>query len=95
MLYERRIDSFKALIDEAASMDADAGLRILGELDGESCYAFVTRFGKSYTIMIYERRTKKRENLGRRVAAEEVRGLNQLRSMLRELVPGRVRAFAY
>lgn len=95
MFYERRIDSFAALVQEATSMDADAGLRVLFRYNGQSCYAFVTRFGGQYTIMIYKRRAGRREELGRRLAVEELEGIKELESRLRELLPEKVRAFAY
>jgi hypothetical protein len=95
LFYERRIDSFEALVKEAASMDADAGLRVLCRHNGQNCYAFVTRFGSRYTVMVYERKAGKREVLGRRLAVEDLEGIKELEHRLREFLPGRVRAFAY
>jgi hypothetical protein len=95
LFYERSIGSFEALMLEAASLDADAGLRVIGRYNGLSCYAFVTRFGDHYTVMIYRRNPGRPGRVGARLAAEELEGINELRSILRRVVPGRVRAFAY
>jgi hypothetical protein len=95
LVYERRIDSFKGLVDEAATMDADAGLRILATVDRRPSYIFVTRFGKRYTIMVYERKAGKAGGVGRRLAAEELPDIRQLKFRLSTLIPGRVSAFAY
>ncbi len=95
MLYERKIESFDAIIDEASTMDADAGLRIVFRNDGSDCFAFVTRFGNKYVVMVYERKGGKEERLGKRVLAEELEGVRQLEDFLRDLLPVKVRAFAY
>ena len=94
MLYERRLDSFSALIEEAKSMDEDAGLRISGRYDGRSCYIFVTRFGRAYTAMVYARPSKGK-TVGRRLAVMEHLEANELQPLLRKLVPGRVVAYSY
>jgi len=94
LLYERKLDSFRALIDEAKIMDADAGLRVLGSYDGRSAYIFVTRFGPTYTAMVFERLPGKR-TVGRKLAVMERLGAKDLESLLKKLVPGRVIAYSY
>jgi hypothetical protein len=94
LLYERKIDSFRALIVEARNMDADAGLRILGTYDGRSSYVFVTRFGPTYTAMVYEKLPGARA-VGRRLEVMERLELKDLESLLKKLVPGRITAFSY
>ena len=94
LLYERKLDSFRALIDEARNMDADAGLRVLGSFNGRSSYVFVTRFGPTYTAMVYEKLPGMR-TVGRRQAVMERLTLKDLESLLKKLVPGRVTAFSY
>ena len=95
MFYERRIDSLEALIKEAASMDADAGLRILGRYNGRNCYAFVTRFGTRYTIMVYGRMPDGGVLPGAKLAVVEVDGIRGLKSVLGKVVGHTVKAYAY
>jgi hypothetical protein len=45
--------------------------------------------------MVYKRRAGNPDELGRRLAVEELKGIRELESWLREFLPGRVRAFAY
>ena len=94
MLYERKLDSFRALIDEARDMDADAGLRVLASYDVRSSYVFVTRFGQTYTAMVYEKLPGTR-SVGRRLAVMERLELKDLESLLKKLVPGSITAFSY
>jgi len=95
LLYETLLESLSAIIEEAVSMDADAGIRVEGKFNGKRCYAFVTRFGRRYAVMIYERRAGRVDGLGRRLAAEELGGPEALGSLLRKLLPRRVRAYVY
>lgn len=76
-------------------MDADAGIRVSGSYEGRRCYAFVTRFGSLYTLMVYEQRAGKRGGLGRRLVSEDIKGVEGLRTLLRKVVTGRFQAFAY
>ncbi len=76
-------------------MDADAGLRIIGRYQGRNCYVFVTRFGATYTAMVYERLSGKSKFVGKRLAVEELSGIEGLKTLLGMLVQGRVTAFAY
>ena len=95
MLYERRLDSFSALTEEAKNMDADAGLRVLGRYNGRGCYVFVTRFGQTYTAMVYESLSDRRRSVGRRLAVMEPLGIKELQSLQRKLTPGQVIGFSY
>ena len=95
MFYERRIGSFEGVIGEAATMDADGGIRLSGKYEGESCYAFVTRFGSRFTVMIYEKKRGKLGRPGRRLMSEEVGGVDELKAILRKVAPRKVLAYAY
>ena len=95
VFYERKIGSLRELVDEAVSMDADAGLRILGRVEGKNCYVFVTRFGEQYTAMFYERGPKRGARPGKRLAVEELGGIKELESMLKKVATRPVTAFAY
>ena len=95
LFYERRLRSFTALIEEAKNMDADAGLRVLGRYKGQTCFAFVTRFGLTYTVMIYERLSGRGKIVGRRLAVIDCLGAEELQSLLKKLTSARVIAFSY
>ncbi len=95
MFYEKRIGSIKELMDEAASLDADAGLRILGAYEGRSCYVFVTRFGGRFTAMVYQRDPVRRARAGRKLAVLELDGVEGLESLVRKVTPGKITAFTY
>jgi hypothetical protein len=95
MFYERRIGSLAAVVKEAETMDADAGIRMPGVYAGRRCYAFVSRFGSRYTVMVYEKKGGRKDGLGRRLASQELDGPEALRTFLRNVVSGKVEAFAY
>ena len=94
MFYERRMGSLAAVAEEAATMDADAGIRMVGKYGGRTCYAFVSRFGSRYTVMVYERKGR-RGGVGKRIASEELGSLEELKSFLRKVASRKVEAFAY
>ncbi len=95
MFYERRIGSLGALTKEAALMDADSGIRLVGKYAGRKCYAFVSRSGPRYAVMIYEIKAGKGRDPGKRLAFEEVEGVEGLRRVLHEVSSGPVEAYAY
>lgn len=95
MFYERRIESLSGIIKEARTMDADAGIRISGRYGGRRCYAFVTRFGRRYTVMVYARKAGAKDGVGPRLDSEEMEGPEKLRPFLKRIVSDRVEAFAY
>ena len=95
MFYERRIGSLTAVAKEARTMDADAGIRISVVYEGRRCYAFVTRFGPRYTVMVYEKKARRIDGLGKRLVAQEAGGPEELMKFLRKVVSGKVEAFAY
>jgi hypothetical protein len=95
VFYERRLGSLGEIIKEAEIMDADSGIRVVGSYDGRPCYAFVTRFGKNYTLMVYGRQGGKGGRLGRRLAATELQGIDELTAALRKIVSARAEAYTY
>jgi hypothetical protein len=95
LFYERRIGSLAAVAREAETMDADAGIRIAGRFAGRGCYAFVSRFGQRYTVMVYEKKAGSGHRLGRRLASEELESVEALKVFLRRITSGRFEAFAY
>lgn len=95
LFYERRLGSLAAVVSEAETMDADAGIRVSGKYAGRNCYVFVTRFGGRYTVMVYERRVGRRKGLSTMMASVDLEGTRQLKSFLGKVVYGKVEAFAY
>ncbi len=95
MFYEKRLGSLTELMTEATTLDADAGLRILGNYEGTTCYVFVTRFGGRFTAMIYQRDSARRAKAGRKLAVLELDGVKELESLVRRVTSGKVTAFTY
>jgi hypothetical protein len=95
LFYERRIGSLAAVVKEAETMDADAGIRMSGRYAGRRCYAFVSKFGPRYTVMVYAKKGGSKDGLGRMLASEELEGTEGLKAFLRKIVSRKVEAFAY
>lgn len=95
MFYERRIRSLGGVEREAETMDEDAGIRMSGRYGGRSCYAFVSRFGREYTVMVYEKKGGRGDGLGKRLATETLENTKELKEFLRKVAAGKVEAFAY
>ena len=95
MFYEKRVTSFRALMKEVRVMDSDAGIRLVGEYGGHACYCFVTRFGELFTAMIYTRPGGKKGAPGRMLASVELKSVEQLRKLLREISGSGVNAYVY
>ena len=95
MFFERRIGSLTAVAKEARTMDADAGIRISVVYEGRRCYAFLTRFGPRYTVMVYEKKAGRNGGLGKRLVSQELGRPEELVKFLRKVVPAKVEAFAY
>lgn len=94
MFYEKKLTSLASLTTAAGTMDSDAGLRVVGRYGKRACYCFVTRFGGTFTVMIY-RRSSRRRGPGRLMASLESTDIAQLRRLLREIAGERVRAYLY
>jgi hypothetical protein len=56
MFYEKKVSGYRALSKEIEALDSDAGIRIAGRVDGTAAFVFVTRAGRVFTAMCYERR---------------------------------------
>jgi hypothetical protein len=95
LFYERRIGSLAAVVKEAETMDADAGIRMSGRFAGRRCYVFVSKMGPRYTVMVYERKSGRRGGLGKRLASEEVESTERLRVFLRNIISRKVEAFVF
>ena len=94
MIYEKHIQSNSALRRELVRLDGDAGVRVVGKFRGKNCYAFVTRFGTVYTVLVYSVQGQKRAP-GRRLLSKEFSGAEEALSFLSRVSGPKVDAYAY
>jgi hypothetical protein len=95
LIYEKRLSSLPALERELGHLDGDAGVRVAGMLDGARCFAFVTRFQRTYTVAVYSVRKGAVRAPGRRLASKEFAELADVVAFLRSIAVPRVEAYAY
>ena len=94
MFYEREVRSFDDLMKAARVLDEDSGIRLIGESKGRRCLVFVTRSGRTFTMMTYS--VKARTGTpGTRLGAAELDGFEALAEALRKVAPRRLRAYVY
>lgn len=94
MFYEKEVTSLDELVKAVKVLDEDSGIRLIGEINGRKCLVFVTRFGKTFTMMTYSV-VRKTGAPGRRLGVEEFNGVDAVTAALRGAVPGRVHAYVY
>jgi hypothetical protein len=80
---------------ELRRLDPDSGVRIIGSYHRRKCFAFVTRSGDVYTIMIYERKGRNAPILGARFLSKEVKSLADLREFIVKLGQKELDAYVY
>ncbi len=95
LFYEKRIRSFNNLMSELRRLDSDSGVRIIGSYHERKCFAFVTRSGGVYTVMIYERKGRKAPALGARILSKESKSLDDLREFLGQIGQREMDAYVY
>jgi hypothetical protein len=95
LFYEKRIRSFNNLMSELRRLDSDSGVRIIGSYHKRKCFAFVTRSGGVYTVMIYERKGRKTPALGARILSREVKSVDHLRKFLGQIDQEEMDAYVY
>jgi hypothetical protein len=95
LFYEKRVRAFDKLMSELRRLDSDSGVRIVGSYHKRKCFAFVTRSGGVYTVMIYERKGRKAPALGERILSREVKSVGDLRDFLGQLGQKEVDAYVY
>ena len=93
MPYEEEVGSFAALMRRLRVLDQDSGVRLVGGVGRQRFIVFVTRFGPKFTIMKYAMK-KGGRTPGKRLLAVEAE-VGMLERILKELAPGRVRAWIY
>jgi len=95
LFYEKRVRSFDKLMSELRRLDSDSGVRIVGSYQKRKCFAFVTRSGGVYTVMIYERKGRRTLALGTRILSREVKSVDSLREFLRHVGQKEIDAYVY
>jgi len=94
LFYEKEVTSFDDLVKAVKVLDEDSGVRLIGERNGRKCLVFVTRFGRSFTMMTYSM-VGKTGAPGRRLGVVEFDGAEEVVAALRRAAPGRIRAYVY
>ena len=95
VFYEKRVRTFAELKKEVRRLDSDAGIRVSGSYRRQPCFAFVTRFVGSYTVMVYERGHGKEPAVGKRLFARDFGSPEKLDGFLQTISPRKVRASVY
>jgi hypothetical protein len=80
---------------ELESLDGDAGVRVAGRYGGVGCLAFVTRFGRAYTIMVYSAKGGRGGVSGEKPETKEFTDLEEVVALLKSISGPRVDAYAY
>jgi hypothetical protein len=93
LFYEERIRSLPALRRCLRTIDQDAGLRLLGRTEAGRVLVFVTRFGRTYTMMSYS--VTKGGAPAKRLETAEFQSPGEVERALKKVVKGRVRAWVY
>jgi len=95
LFYEKEVRTFPALKREVLHLDSDAGIRVAGSHLNRPCFAFVTRFVGTYTVMVYERKGRKAPWVGRRVLSREFETSKELERFLQAFTQKGVEAYVY
>lgn len=95
MFYEKRVRSFDKLMSELLRMDSDSGVRVVGSYLKSECFAFLTRSGGVYTVMIYERKGRRAPALGKRILSREFKSMDDLRGFLGQVAQKQMDAYVY
>jgi len=95
MFYEKRVQSFDKLISELRRLDSDSGVRVVGSYLKKECFAFLTRSGGVYTVMMYERKGRKAAALGARILSREFKSVDDLGGFLKQIAQKQMDAYVY
>ena len=95
LFYEKRIRSLNKLMSELRRLDSDSGIRVVGSYHQQKCFAFVTRSGCVYTVMIYERKGRNTLTLGARILSKEVKSVDDLLEFLGRTGQKEMDAYVY
>ena len=95
LFYEKRVRSFDKLMSELRRLDSDSGVRVVGSYLKRECFAFLTRSGGVYTVMIYERKGRRAPALGARILSREFKSVGDLGVFLRQVARKEMDAYVY
>ena len=96
MFYEKTVNSFPRLMQEADLLDLDGGIRSHVTYDGRKSLVFVTRSPNGFTLMVYGRRVHgSKEAPGRRLLVEEFQTSAELGRFIGGIIAKPVKAFVY
>src|SRR5713101_1983575 len=95
LFYEKRVQSFDKLISELRRLDSDSGVRVVGSYLKKECFAFLTRSGSVYTVMMYERKGRKAPALGARILSREFKSVDDLGGFLKQIAQKQMDAYVY
>lgn len=95
LFYEKRIQSFDKLMREIRHLDSDSGVRVVGTYLDRDCFAFLTRSAGTYTVMIYQRRGRRKPVVGARILSRDFASVDELRRFLEQIMKGEVDAYVY
>ncbi len=95
MIYEKRLRSLPALRRELERLDGDAGVRLVGRFEGRRCLAFITRFGSTYTVLVYSAKGTTNPSPGAKVASKESDDVKELVRYLEPIAGAKVDAYSY
>ena len=82
-------------MSELRRLDSDSGVRVVGSYFRRECFAFLTRSGGVYTVMIYERKDLRAPALGARILSREFKSVDYLVRFLRQIAGKEVKAYVY
>ena len=96
MFYEKTVNSFPRLMQEADLLDLDGGIRSYVTYNGRKSFVFVTRSPNGFTLMVYGRRVHgSKEAAGRRLLVEEFETTAELKRFVEGILARPVKAFVY
>ena len=96
MVYERRVKSMSELFEELRDLEADEGVRILGEGEGRKKLVFVTRLSGRYSLGISDAEARNGKWVpGKKMSFREFSDQRMLREFLAGLVTKPLTAYVY
>jgi len=95
LLYEKAVRTPAGLARELRHLDPDAGIRLEGEYTRRPCFAFVTRFLGTYTLMICERKGGRTGKVGDRLLSKDFHSADELLEFLKDFSRKKLVAYLY
>ena len=96
MVYERRVKSMSELFEELRDLEADEGVRILGEGEGRKKLLFVTRHSGRYSLGISDAEARNGKWVpGKKMSFREFSDQRTLREFLSGDIAKPLTAYVY